>query len=178
MHFTRLARNNLLAGNTAHLARTNTETSERSTSAAVGNSGLILVRVNEKARSYKPSVRSFGFLGGSATAYKQRYTPRELKAVRAFSLKRRQHRAIRLCRRRPKMRLPKTPVTRSRRRKRGLVTFVRNSLKQQRTVLAKQKSLLPPVTAYNHLTKSFVFGYTQTNAMLPYDKKTETHPVF
>lgn len=59
-----------------------------------------------------------------------------------------QHHEAHFYHKRPQLRLPYTDVTRYRRRKAGLVTFTRNSLKQPRTLRGQQNLLLPPIATY------------------------------
>jgi len=69
---------------------------------------------------------------------------------------------VRFYHRRPRLRLPYTDVVRYRRRKAGLVTFTRNSLKQPRTLRGQQNLLLPPVAAYIASKSGYLRGVTPT----------------
>ena len=96
-----------------------------------------------------------------------------------MSQEQRRYRAARICHRRPKLRLPNTEMTRRRRRKSGLVAFVRNSLKRPRTLLGHQRLLLPPVISYNAAVKFRQVGQTSfTNTLTAYETREDALPIF
>ena len=112
----------------------------------------------------------------------QRYSLQATSVCIASELARRgrRYRELRFYRKRPPIRLPKTEVTRRRRRKAGLVTFVRNSLKRPQTLLGRQNLLLPPIAAYAAVTSLYAPGNAPGNQRLfaVADKPEDDWPLF
>jgi len=63
-------------------------------------------------------------------------------------MQQRRQKELRFYHKRLRIRLPGTKMTRKRRRKGGLVTFVRNALKRPKTLYGQQNLLLPSATSY------------------------------
>ena len=137
-----------------------------------------LPRLHHQKR--RPNVSSFGFLGPFVTTAANQNLPYD--NIRAIAqLKQQQHRYRELCfyHRRPQLRLPETKMTRSRRRKSGINTFVRNSLKRPRTLLGQQRLLLPPVNAHHVGVKTYRVGYSpRAFALAAYEHRDEVLPIF
>jgi hypothetical protein len=143
------------------------------------NNSLVkrLPRANTKQAVQSPR---FGFLNKiSKTIKNHKYTVRRLRAQAVLHREQRYYRAARIIHRRPQMRLPDTAVTRQRRRKSGLVAFVRNSLKRPKTLLGRKQLFLPPAAPFRSATKVFGFSHAPTRATLrAYTQRDETLPIF
>jgi hypothetical protein len=143
-------------------------------------SRVVLPRARFSKKTFMPRVRAFGFLNKVLrSSAEPRYTAASLQAAATLNRQNRRYREIRFYHNRPKMRLPRTRVTRRRRRKAGLVTFARNSLQKPQSLLGQAHTLLPPVNAYSRTTVKRVLGFTPTAASLTvYKRRTEQHPRF
>jgi hypothetical protein len=143
------------------------------------NNSLVkrLPRINV---SRAAQLSRFNFLSKISKVIKnRRHTARSLRAQAVMHRKQRHYRAARIIHRRPRMRLPDTAVTRQRRRKSGLVAFVRNSLRQPKTLLGRKQLFLPPMAPFRRATKVSGFSHILTKATLrAYTQRDETLPIF
>lgn len=140
----------------------------------------VLSRPRAPKQTFLPRVRAFGFLNKLLRpSVEPRYTAVNLQATATLNRRDRRYRELRFYHNRPKMRLPRTRITRRRRRKAGLVTFARNSLQQARSLLGQARMLLPPTNAYSRITAKRIMGFVPTAASLvAYKRRTESHPRF
>jgi hypothetical protein len=123
------------------------------------------------------SRQRFGFLSNSAPARRARVA--ELIAHANLLREQRKYAARRILRKQPSLRLPATRVTRVRRRRSGLVAFVRNSLKQPKTLLGIQRQLLPPSLVYSAVHSQNVVGHTvPSTALRAYEHREDKLPIF
>jgi len=123
---------------------------------------------------------SFGFLQRSAFQMRtQKSSAAEMLGEALLLQKRRRYRASQIVHRRPKMRLPNVEITRARRRKSGHVTFIANMLKRPKTLVGRQRQLLPPINSYNVVAKAYGRGQAfDVNALRAYEHREETLPIF
>lgn len=137
-------------------------------------------RTHSSKRAFKPRIHPFGFLSKALRALPEpRYTAASLQAEAALSRQDRHYREVQFYHNRPKLRLPQTPVTRSRRRKAGLVTFARNSLQPARSPLGQSLVFLPPVNAYSRATAKRAVGFASTaTSLAAYENRNELSPIF
>lgn len=140
----------------------------------------LLSHARSSKGAFKPRIQAFGFLNRALGALRTpKYTTARLSADAALTREDRRYRELQFYHNRPKMRLPQTRVTRKRRRKAGLVTFIRNSLQQPRSLLVQSRTLLPPARAYSHVTAKRAVGFAPTAASLAaYEKRDDLLPVF
>jgi hypothetical protein len=139
-----------------------------------------LSRTTTNKKAFKPRIHTFGFLNRAlGTLRGSKYTATDLDAEAALSRQERHYREIQFYHNRPKMRLPQTRVTRGRRRKAGLVTFVRNSLQPARNLIGQSRYLLPPVNAYSRVTAAHAVGFAPTATSLAvYKPRADLLPIF
>jgi len=136
-------------------------------------------RPSRKA-TFKPAARAFGFLAGTKHCI---VLPEAMRSVQrsAAALDRRSlhYREVQFYHNRPYLRLPKTAVTRSRKRKAGLVTFIRNSLENARTILGQSRALLPPANAYSRAAVVRHQGFApDANTLTTYRRRGDLLPIF
>lgn len=140
----------------------------------------LVSRVRYSKRAFKPRIRAFGFLNKTpGVLATPKYAATYLKAEAALNRQDRRYRELQFYHNRPRMRLPQTRVTRGRRRKAGLVTFVRNSLQQATSLLGKSRTLLPPVNVYSRVTAKHAVGFAPTaTSLAAYERRDGLLPVF
>jgi hypothetical protein len=125
---------------------------------------------------YAPSL---SFLSRASYIRTQKQTVKEIQAERLLSQQLKRYHAAQLVHRRSKLRLPDVSVTRIRRRKSGLVAFVRNSLKRPQTLRGRQQQFLPPVNARTTLKAAYRrLQAANPNAFHAYEQKEDTLPLF
>lgn len=119
------------------------------------------------------------FLSRITRTHAQKQTVKEIQAEGLLSQQLKRYHAAQLVHRRSKLRLPGVSVTRPRRRKSGLVAFVRNSLKRPQTLRGRQQQFLPPVNAYTALRAAYrQTQVTNPNTFHAYERREETSPLF
>lgn len=133
-----------------------------------------------RTQEYKVHSTRLGFLTAPVEkSINRSFVADSIRSAAELRQQQRRYRELRLYHQRPKLRLPGTRMTRSRRRKSGLNTFLRNSLKRPRTLLGQQSLLFPPVRALSSGTKTQLTGYTpRANALLAYEHRDEALPIF
>jgi len=141
---------------------------------------VALPRTASDKKGFKPRTQIFGFLSKALGNLRgPKYTATYLDAEAALSRQERHYREIQFYHNRPKMRLPQTRVTRGRRRKAGVVTFVRNSLQPARSLLGQSRSLLPPINAYSRATATHAVGFVTTaTSLAAYEPRADLLPIF
>jgi hypothetical protein len=109
----------------------------------------------------------------------QKYTMTSLHDETFLSRQQRRYRELQFYHRRPKLRLPNTAMARHRRRKSGLVVFIRNSLKRPKTRVGCQRLFLPPVASLSVASTRLTVGHTVSESTFAaYERHDDAHPVF
>jgi hypothetical protein len=125
---------------------------------------------------YAPSL---SFLSRASHIRTQRQTVKEIQAEGLLSQQLKRYHAAQLVHRRSKLRLPGVSMTRTRRRRSGLVAFVRNSLKRPQTLRGRQQQFLPPVNARTTLKATYRrIQAANPNAFHAYEQREDTLPLF
>lgn len=91
---------------------------------------------------------------------------RQRRIKEVLSQQQHRRRELRYYRKRPRLRLGKTRVTRRRRRKANLGLFARRSLKRPQTLAGMKNLLLPPLAAYQTAFRRAQTGVSSTDGSL------------
>lgn len=122
---------------------------------------------------------SLSFLSRASHTRTQKQTVKEIQAEGLLSQQLKRYHAAQLVHRRSKLRLPNVSMTRTRRRRSGLVAFVRNSLKRPQTSRGRQQQFLPPVNARTALKATYRrIQAANPNAFHAYEQREDTLPLF
>lgn len=128
----------------------------------------------------KHKLRIYGFLNKNQQVTVRLSPPSStLYATYALERKRLQYRELKFYNNRPRLRLPELAMTRSRKRKAGLVTFVRDSLRHTRSFLGQVRTLLPPANVYRStaIKQSLAFSST-ASTLTAYTRRDDLLPIF
>jgi hypothetical protein len=130
-------------------------------------------------RSQTVYAPSLSFLSRVSQVRPQKQTVKEIQAEKLLSQKLKRYHAAQFVHRRSKLRLPGVSMTRTRRRRSGLVAFVRNSLKRPQTLRGRQQQFLPPVNAHTALKATYRrIQAINPNAFHAYEQREDTLPLF
>lgn len=143
-------------------------------------SKAFLTRPQDVIPHHAEAARRHGFLTQIFNRkVAQKYTASSLRDEASLSRQQRRYRELQFYRRRLKLRLPNTAITRQRRRKSGLVAFVRNSLKRPKTRAGQQRLLLPPALSLSAASKLPGTGrMISDNTLAAYERHDDAHPIF
>jgi len=130
-------------------------------------------------RNQNVHTPSLSFLSRASHTRTQKQTVREIQAEGLLSQQLKRYHAAQLVYRRSKLRLPGVSMTRTRRRRSGLVAFVRNSLRRPQTLRGRQQQFLPPVSARTTLKATYRrIQAANPNAFHAYEQREDRLPLF
>jgi hypothetical protein len=170
----RALRNRLISGEVRLRGSATTPSSSN-----VATYSVALRRVRRKVLQ-KYRARNYGFLNKvQLGATRLKLLRATLQAASALERKRLHYRELKFYHNRPRLRLPEQIMTRSRKRKAGLVTFVRDSLQHTRTTLGQVRTLLPPSSAYSStVTKQAQLLNLTQDTLMSYARRDDLLPIF
>lgn len=130
-------------------------------------------------RSQTVYTSSLNFLSRVSCTPPQKQTAKEIQTEGLLSQQLKRYHAAQLVHRRSKLRLPGVSMTRTRRRRSGLVAFVRNSLKRPQTLRGRQQQFLPPANAHTVFKAAYrQIQVTNLNTFHAYEQRADRLPLF